>query len=284
MSGPVVQPRGVDEHFGPGVYARLTGLTISQLRRYDRLGHLLPDEVEESTGRRWYRRSQIPQGRLLGGLIASGMPVAAAARAADDGDGDAVRAHLDAVDAALTAIHSTLPPSRGRPVRWRRLSALPVVVAVEEEPAPDALTAALQARTRLARDLGCSADDLPQHTEGERGFPTGPLVLLELPDLIMGPLPGPAQITGTRLPWDPWGDAQVPDGWCAELVSAGTWALSDLTDGERGADPATLRRVVGEVAGVVAHERTYTWSSMAVAYDAALGTGSLAIACRPLFG
>lgn len=273
----------MDEHLGPGVCARLTGLSISQLRRYDRLGYLVPDEVEPATGRRWYRRSRIAQGRLLGGLVASGMPVAAAARAADQGDGAAVRGHLDVVDAALTAIHATLPPSTGRAVRWRTPAVMAVLFHPDEETAPDALTAALRARAHLARDLGCGVDELPGHGRPERGFPQGPLVVVGMPDMMMGHLPGPARLLTTLLPWDPRAGAVIPDGWVPEPLGGGAWALSDLAEAERGADPATLARVVGEVVDVVQREERYLWSSLLVAYDPGVTTGTVATACRPLF-
>lgn len=282
MTPSIRQPDGVDEHLGPGVYARLTGLSISQLRRYDRLGYLVPDEVEPGTGRRWYRRSQIAQGRLLGGLVASGMPVAAAARAADQGDGEAVRRHLDVVDAALTAIHATLPPSSGRAVRWRAPAVMTVLFHPGEETSPDALTAALRARARLARDLGCGVDELPEHARPERGFPQGPLVVVEVPDMMMGPLPGPARLLSTLLPWDPWADAAIPEGWVPEPLG-GAWALADLAAAERGGDPTTVARVVGEVVDVVQREERYLWSSLVVAYDPEMTTGTVATACRPLF-
>lgn len=278
--------RGGSQSFGPGVYARMTGLTISQLRRYDRLGHLPPDEVD-AAGRRWYRRRQLDRGRLLAGLVASGMPVAAAARAAADRDGAAIRAHLDRVDAALTAVHAAMPAPAGRPLLRREPHEVRVLLPfppIQGPDVPDALTLALRTRRALAEDLGVGVEDLPRHTRPERGFPQGPLVLLAHPVPLMAPLGGPARLAGCGLPWDASAREAPPQGWDEVVLPQEPWTVAALTEAERGGDPVTLGAAVDEVVAVLTGVEPHSWSTVAIAYEADLVGASLTIACRPIFG
>lgn len=274
------------QSFGPGVYARMTGLTIGQLRRYDRLGYLPPDEVD-AAGRRWYRRRQLDHGRLLAGLVASGMPVPAAARAAADLDRAAIDAHLDRVDAALTAVHAAMPPPVGRPLVRREPQEMRVLfpsARIEGPDAPDALTLALRTRRALADDLGVGVGELPRHTRPERGFPQGPLVLVDHPVPLMAPLGGPARLTGCCLPWDASARDAPPRGWDEMVLAQEPWAVAVLGEAERGGDPVTLGAAVDEVVAVLTGVEPYAWSEVALAYEADLAGASLVIACRPIFG
>ena len=59
-----------------GEFARLTGLTEKALRIYDARGLLPPDDVDQITGYRRYRASQVDDGRLIAMLRAIDMPLA----------------------------------------------------------------------------------------------------------------------------------------------------------------------------------------------------------------
>lgn len=58
-----------------GRFAQLSGLSIHALRHYDDVDLLTPAEVDVSTGYRRYRRSQIPQARLISSLRWIDLPI-----------------------------------------------------------------------------------------------------------------------------------------------------------------------------------------------------------------
>jgi DNA polymerase III subunit beta len=59
-----------------GEMARVSGLTVSALRFYDRAGVLVPAVVDPATGYRRSAECQIRPARLLAGLRRVGMPLA----------------------------------------------------------------------------------------------------------------------------------------------------------------------------------------------------------------
>ncbi|MBY8873819.1 MerR family transcriptional regulator [Micromonospora sp. PLK6-60] len=64
-----------------GELARVSGLTVSALRFYDRSGVLTPALVDPVTGYRWYTDEQVAPARLVAGLRRVGMPLAGIAAA-----------------------------------------------------------------------------------------------------------------------------------------------------------------------------------------------------------
>ncbi|MDG4799355.1 MerR family transcriptional regulator [Micromonospora sp. WMMD980] len=64
-----------------GELARASGLTVSELRFYDRSGVLTPARVDPVTGYRWYTGDQVDPARLVAGLRRVGMPLAGIAEA-----------------------------------------------------------------------------------------------------------------------------------------------------------------------------------------------------------
>lgn len=61
---------------GIGAMARETGLTVSALRFYDRVGLVVPAVVDPDTGYRRYDGQQVAPARLVAGLRRVGMPLA----------------------------------------------------------------------------------------------------------------------------------------------------------------------------------------------------------------
>lgn len=59
-----------------GEMARDSGLGVSALRFYDRVGVLVPDRVDPVSGYRWYAPEQLEEARLLARLRRAGMPLA----------------------------------------------------------------------------------------------------------------------------------------------------------------------------------------------------------------
>lgn len=64
-----------DDLHGIGEMARVSGLSVSALRYYDRTGVLVPALVDPVTGYRWYSGRQVAPARLVAGLRRVGMPL-----------------------------------------------------------------------------------------------------------------------------------------------------------------------------------------------------------------
>jgi DNA-binding transcriptional MerR regulator len=65
-----------DGRLSIGVFGRRSRLSQKALRLYDRLGVLTPAEVDEHSGYRWYRESQLETARLVAMLRRLDMPLA----------------------------------------------------------------------------------------------------------------------------------------------------------------------------------------------------------------
>ena len=63
------------EWIGIGAFGQLSGLSVETLRHYHQVGLLVPAEVDERTGYRRYRMSQLPRARSLAALRDVGMPL-----------------------------------------------------------------------------------------------------------------------------------------------------------------------------------------------------------------
>src|SRR5699024_271278 len=68
--------RLVTEHLTIGAFARLTGLSLKALRRYDESGLLVPHAVDERTGYRYYVPTQAWRARQISLLRSLDMPLA----------------------------------------------------------------------------------------------------------------------------------------------------------------------------------------------------------------
>ena len=69
----------MDDHSGRwqiGQFAELVGLSIPQLRRYDRLRLLEPESREAQSGYRYYTRGQTGAARAIALLRSLDMPIA----------------------------------------------------------------------------------------------------------------------------------------------------------------------------------------------------------------
>jgi DNA-binding transcriptional MerR regulator len=120
---------------GIGEMARATGLTVSALRFYDRVGVLVPAVVHPATGYRRYARHQLRPARVLAGLRRVGMPLADITRVLGQmSDPDAVRGLLDG---HLRRLEDGLADAR------RELCRIHALLACEENtmnPAPTRVT------------------------------------------------------------------------------------------------------------------------------------------------
>jgi DNA-binding transcriptional MerR regulator len=69
------RPAGIDRLLSIGAFARRSRLSMKALRLYERLGLLAPIHVDQGSGYRWYRKSQLPTARLVGLLRRLDMPL-----------------------------------------------------------------------------------------------------------------------------------------------------------------------------------------------------------------
>ncbi|MFI1168705.1 MerR family transcriptional regulator [Streptomyces sp. NPDC020801] len=89
---------GDEELLTIGAFAARARLSAKALRRYDRLGLLVPAHVDESSGYRYYRASQTERARLVALLRQLDMPLARVAEVVEAAgvDGDAAAERLAA--------------------------------------------------------------------------------------------------------------------------------------------------------------------------------------------
>jgi DNA-binding transcriptional MerR regulator len=84
-----------------GAFARLTGLSVPTLRRYDAIGLLRPASVDGATGYRRYVRGQVAQARTIRRLRDLDVPLETIRAILDAGDGEALsllERHRDRLD------------------------------------------------------------------------------------------------------------------------------------------------------------------------------------------
>jgi DNA polymerase-3 subunit beta len=123
-----------------GEVARASGLGVSALRFYDRVGVLVPAVVDPDNGYRWYSQAQVDQARLVAGLRRVGMPVAGivAVLGADRaGAHELLDRHLRRLERGLTdarrelsRIHALLDPQEN-PMTTVTLSRTVLAVALD---------------------------------------------------------------------------------------------------------------------------------------------------------
>jgi DNA-binding transcriptional MerR regulator len=119
----------VDEDLLPiGQFARLSRLSVKQLRHYAELGLLLPAHVDADSGYRYYRRAQARQALSIGLLrsLDVPLPVIAAVLSGSAGALDGVRATQEAELARRRRTLATLER-----VMAEGLPAVPVQVVIE---------------------------------------------------------------------------------------------------------------------------------------------------------
>ncbi|MFB9630014.1 MerR family transcriptional regulator [Nonomuraea helvata] len=162
-----------------GQFARLSRLSVKQLRHYDELGLLVPAHVDADSGYRYYRRAQARQALSIGLLRSLDVPLPVIAEV------------LSGATDALGGVRETLEAELAR--RRRTLAALERVMA-DGLPAPAVRVSTEPARpVAMARESAAGAADVARATSAAiarlmRALSfTGPLT---------GPLTGPPQLIG----------------------------------------------------------------------------------------
>lgn len=100
------RPAGVDPMLSIGAFARRSRLSMKALRLYDRLGLLTPTHVDQGSGYRWYRESQLPTARLVAMLRRLDMPLTQVAKvisAAGPRRAELVASYWDAVERRIAS-------------------------------------------------------------------------------------------------------------------------------------------------------------------------------------
>jgi DNA-binding transcriptional MerR regulator len=137
----------MDEDLLPiGRFARLSRLSVKQLRHYGELGLLPPAHVDERTGYRYYRREQVRRAMAIGLLRSLDVPLAVV--------GEVLSGASEALAGVRTSLESELERRR------RTLSALERVMA-EGLPAPP---------VRLVREESLRVASTGGHVAGEGGI------------------------------------------------------------------------------------------------------------------
>ncbi|NEE02686.1 DNA polymerase III subunit beta family protein [Phytoactinopolyspora halotolerans] len=110
-----------DELRGIGDMARVSGLSVSALRFYDRAGVLVPAAVDPATGYRRYAAGQVRLARLVAGMRRVGMPLDEIVTVLDEHAGGSAAG--DILDVHLRRLEDGLKDARREVQRLRGLLA-----------------------------------------------------------------------------------------------------------------------------------------------------------------
>ncbi|WTW99484.1 MerR family transcriptional regulator [Streptomycetaceae bacterium NBC_01309] len=233
-----------------GQFARLSRLSVKQLRHYADLGLLVPAYVDEQTGYRYYRHEQARDALSIGLLRSLDVPLAAIARV------------LSGATGALDGVHERLEAELAR--RRSTLAALERVMAEGLPSAPVTVVTEPARRVAVVRETAADETDLGRATSAAvarllaAASPAGPPELVGLFPLDFGepipvavalvgdePVPGAALdvLPGGRFarvthvgPYDQIGlTAHALLSWCAERRHAVRGPLREVYV----SDPAT---------------------------------------------
>ncbi|WP_436775280.1 MerR family transcriptional regulator [Yinghuangia sp. YIM S09857] len=220
-----------DDLLAIGQFARLSRLSVKQLRYYAELGLLVPAYVDEQTGYRYYRHDQARDALSIGLLRTLDVPLAAIAQV------------LDGATGALDGVHERLEAELAR--RRSTLAALERVMAEGLPSAPVTVADEPARRVAVVRETAADETDLGRATSAAvarllaAAAPAGPPELIGLFPLDFGeaipvavalvgdrPVPGaePDVLPGGRFarathvgPYDQIGlTAHALLSWCAE--------------------------------------------------------------------
>ena len=154
-----------------GEFSRLTHLSVRTLRRYHDAGLLVPAEVDDQTGYRYYTAEQIPTAQVIHRLRDLDVPLATVRRILDAAD---PRTRSDLVAEHLRHLESELDRTRAAVRSLRRLLAPePAPVQVEVRSAPAATVAAIEDDVALEEVLGWYAGAMAE-LDATLGPTTGP--------------------------------------------------------------------------------------------------------------
>jgi DNA-binding transcriptional MerR regulator len=169
-----VQTSRVPHSLSIGEFARLTHVSVRTLRRYHEAGLLVPDQVDEHTGYRYYAAAQIPTAQVIHRLRDLDVPLATVRRILDapapDTRSELVSEHLHRLEAELDRTRAAVRSLR------RLLAPEPAPVEVEVRSVPRATVAAVEDDVELADVLGWYAGAMAEldATLGDpRGTPGG---------------------------------------------------------------------------------------------------------------
>lgn len=99
-------------------FSAATGISARMLRHHHRRGHLVPSQVDASTGYRTYDPRQVPAARRLAALVRTGMDAAEAAELASDPRPEALAAHLSRVEDDLRLLRLPVAQVQSATEAW----------------------------------------------------------------------------------------------------------------------------------------------------------------------
>lgn len=153
-----------------GEFARLTHVSVRTLRRYHEAGLLVPDEVDEHTGYRYYAAAQIPTAQVIHRLRELDVPLATVRRILDapapDTRSELVSEHLHRLEAELDRTRAAVRSLR------RLLAPEPAPVEVEVRSVPRTTVAAVEDDVELDDVLGWYAGAMAE-LDATLGYPRG---------------------------------------------------------------------------------------------------------------
>jgi DNA-binding transcriptional MerR regulator len=134
-----------------GDFSRITHLSVKTLRRYHEAGLLEPDQVDPSSGYRYYALTQIPTAQVIRHFRALGMPVREVADVLATTDVEArsalIAAHLDRLQTQLDQTRAAVTSLR------RLLAPTPTPVDIEQRSTRALTTAAIRVTVDLSAVL-----------------------------------------------------------------------------------------------------------------------------------
>lgn len=144
-----------------GDFARVTHLSRKTLRHYHEAGLLEPEQVDDSTGYRYYSTAQIPTAQVIRRFRDLGMPVAEVRSVLLAGAQDRsglIAAHLDRLESQLAATQEAVTSLR------RLLAPTPPAVEVALRSVPERVVAGIRADVDLADVLAWYAGAMAELT------------------------------------------------------------------------------------------------------------------------
>ncbi|HEY1920114.1 MAG TPA: MerR family transcriptional regulator [Streptosporangiaceae bacterium] len=227
-----------------GDFAKMTYLSVKSLRRYHDMGLLVPADVDQATGYRYYAADQVPAGQVIRRFRDLGMPlehIKDVLRAPDAATrNDLIVAHLREMESALEQTRQTVASLRALLERPQA----PITVAYLSAGATDVLAISEPVTMAGIESWWSEAFDelhaILRTAGAERAGPDGALYSSEFFEDELGDVMAFVPVAG-RLPvadrLDPSGrakPAEIPGAELAVAVHQGPFSELDRTYGALG--------------------------------------------------
>jgi DNA-binding transcriptional MerR regulator len=228
-----------------GDFSKMTYLSIKALRRYHDMGLLVPADVDQSSGYRYYEASQVPVGQVIRRFRDLGMPLEQVKQVIEATDqterNDIIVAHLRQMESALQQTQDTVTSLRQLLEQPR--APLPLAVEYRSVRPTGALAIVEPVAWEHLEEWWMAAFDELQSalatTHATRTGPNGALYPSELFEDELGevtafiPVAAPSDEAGAELPGRVR-TAEIPEAEYALSIHEGAFANLDQTYGALG--------------------------------------------------